>query len=574
VDGEADGGIIIFILNRFAKAGMIKKVLLLVFLSAGLCPGNLFAQALNWQWADGSGGTNIDWGRSIATDENGNVFVTGSFRSFSLSCGSFTLNNADNYGYQDFILAKYDASGNVLWAKRAGDSLKTEVGEGICVDRDGNVLVTGYFDGASVAFDSDTLYNETGLAMDIFVVKYDTGGNVIWAKRIGGSYDDTGTEITVDASNNILVAGHFRSLAITFDTITLFNAGSSNYYDMFVTKLDPSGNVMWAKSQGGTDTDFAYGIVTDASNNVFVTGYFKSTTIAFGADVFHNAGIYDIYLVKYDSSGTIVWARSAGGVQSDVAYAIDIDKNGNVIIAGDYSSSSLVFGSVVLNNAYSGIPDAYVTKYDSGGNVLWAKAKGGSGTEQAYGLVVDTADNIFITGNFGSPTIAFGSSTLTNAGGADMYLLKYDSSGNELWGKSAGNINNDIGFSIAADRSNNIFVTGYFGNPSITFGSSILTNAGSSDLYVAKLGGTSTDVNENIFSDKMILYPNPAHNVVNVKCKMENAELKIYDVMGRVVYEQSIINQKSEIINSFSPGMYFVRVESGKKVWTEKLVVE
>ncbi len=455
----------------------MKKLIpiIIVLLFAGEC----FSQAPNWAWAKSAGGGGAINGRDVAIDNSGNVIVTGSFWGDSMHFGAITLVNYF-YPEDDIVIAKYNGAGTILWAKRIGagssdfgksvitdnsgniyltgesdgsfptfgsvtatgtgdmfivkyDSLGNEiwakwypaVANGIACDLAGNIIVTGYFLN-STTFGSTTLTCAGGA--DIFVAKFDSSGNVLWAKSAGGNDNDEGTSICTDNSGNIMVTGYFSSPSITFDTTTLINTGISPTSDVFVTKFDSLGNVLWAKSAAGNNSDSGSGIANDNNGNVFITGTFKSPTIDFDSTILTNdsSGYSDIFTVKYDMGGNLMWAKSAGGIQNDGPGSIATDPNGNAIIAGYFISTVLTFPPITITNASFPNGDVFIMKYDSLGNVVWAEDYGEAGDERIY-ITTDAIGNIAVTGGFSYPSINFGANTLTSSGGtADLFVAKTD----------------------------------------------------------------------------------------------------------------------------------------------------
>ncbi len=343
--------------------------------------------------------------------------------------------------------------------------------------------------------------------------------NYLWAKREGGTSQDYGQSCTTDAGGNIIATGVFYSPSLTFGTTTLTNT-NVGYVDFFIVKYDPSGNVLWAKSAGGTGNDYGYSCSTDASGNIIATGYFLSPSITFGTTTLTNASGGDIFIVKYDPSGNVLWAKSAGGTNYDYGQSCSVDASGNIIATGYFSSPILSFGTTTLTNASAGVADIFIVKYDPSGNVLWAKSAGGTNSDAGYSCSVDASGNIIATGDFWSSSITFGTITLTNAGttnSADIFIVKYDPSGNVLWAKSAGGTYNDFGQSCSTDASGNIIATSAFRSPSITFGTTTLTNAdvtgNTLDLFIVKYdpsgnvlwakseGGTNNDYGYSCTAD-------------------------------------------------------------------------
>ncbi|MFH1005315.1 MAG: T9SS type A sorting domain-containing protein, partial [Bacteroidota bacterium] len=257
------------------------------------------------------------------------------------------------------------------------------------------------------------------------------------------------------------------------------------------------------------------------------------------------------------------------------------DANGNILVAGYFYSSSIIFGSTTLTNAGSNTRDMFLAKYDASGNVLWAKSAGGSSFDEAYSVSTDANGNILVAGNFRSPTISFASTTLTKAGGngdyTDMFLAKYDASGNVLWAKSAGGSDYDSAQSVSTDANGNILVAGYFQSPTLIFGSTTLTSMGSTDMFLAKLSPLNV-VNELSSENSVSIYPNPNRGeftvkMENVKGQRADAKIEIYNVYGEKVYS-SIINNKSTIINLNVPNsIYFIQLKTEQGTINKKLII-
>lgn len=455
------------------------------------------AQSTNWAWAKSAGGTFFDYSQCIAVDGNGNSYVTGSFKSDSITFGSTTL--PSNNASQNMFIVKYDQSGNVLWAKSAGGTSNNEC-KSIAVDGNGNFYITGWFNVGSFTFDSNILTNNGG--KDIFIVKCAPSGNVLWAKSAGSTSDDEGKSITVDDNGNCYVTGGFINDSITFGSTTVTNNVGNGSTDMFIVKYDSLGNVQWAKSTGVPSSDNNRCISVDGSGNLFVTGNLDNNSITFGSTTLTNNGsngTTDMFVVKYDSMGNVLWAKSAGGTDFDFSSSVAVDGSGNCYMTGSFSSNSITFGSTNLT-ANAGW-DIFVVKYDPSGNVLWAKSAGGTSYVYANSIAVDSSGNSYITGEFSLTNFTLGSTTMTYNGDSDIFVVKFDPSGNVLWANSLGGNSSDSGNSIAVDGSGNSYVTGNFESSIITFGSTTLiqtANLGHSDIFVVKLGDcvapTGTDV--------------------------------------------------------------------------------
>jgi hypothetical protein len=452
----------------------MKKTTSLLFL---FIPSLLFAQVPDCSWMNGSFGTGNEYGVSIDTDASGNIYVTGSFDSPTLTFGTTTLTNVGSF---DIFIVKYDATGNILWARSAGGT-GYDYGGRIAVDASGNACITGYFNSSTLTFGTTTLMNSS--SSDIFTAKYDASGNVLWATSAGGSGADAGQSIAADGLGNVYVTGYFSSPTIMFGATLLLNAGSA---DIFIVKYDGNGNVLWVKGVGGTGYDYGHGITVDFSGNVLITGRYNSSTISFGTTILNNAGFYDIFVVKYDGNGNVIWAISNGGTNIDVGLALTTDISGSVLLTGYFRSPILNFDTTTLNT--TGNYDIFIAKYDANGNVQWANGHGGTSIDVGLDIASDASANVFVTGYFQSPTVPFDTTTLTNAGSNDIFITKYNANGNLQWVTGSGGTGNDEPLGIAVDPSGNISVIGSFTSSMLSFGTTTLTNVDSFDIFVAKFG--------------------------------------------------------------------------------------
>jgi hypothetical protein len=371
------------------------------------------------------------------------------------------------------------------WAKNAGQA-GSEGAVGSALDPTGNLYVVGWFTSPNITFGAVTLTN--GGAADIFLTKFDAAGNTLWSKNFGGSGGDIGSAAAADLSGNVYITGQYNSPTLVLGSFTLTNS-ASGLNDMFVAKIDPSGNVVWAKSAGGSSHERANSIALDASGNIFVGGAFESPSINFGTGVLNNASsLDDLFLVKFDQAGTAQWSKSAGGTGAEFANSVATDASGNVYMTGKFSSASISFGTGALNNASSGSADIFVVKYSGTGTVIWSARTGGTMDDEGNGIIV-SGNSVYVTGAFSSASISVGTTTLSNStpGVADMVLAKYDTGGNPQWTKGSGGNDHDVATSVSADAAGTVFITGYFASNSIIFGTTTLSNSsiGYRDAFVA-----------------------------------------------------------------------------------------
>jgi hypothetical protein len=447
------------------------------------------------------------------------VTTCGTSCSNIVNCGENSVCNSGSCGC---IVGYYNCNGSLsdgcekqgsdikhIWSKRFGGS-SPDYYSFLYVDNSSNIYITGYFGSSTIDFGGGTLTNAGGY--DIFLAKFDSNGNHLWSKRIGGSSSDSGNSVSVDSSGNVYITGFFMSSTIDFGGGSLTNAGSS---DLFLAKFDSNGNQKWSKRFGGSSSDSGNSVSVDSSGNVYITGDFSSSTIDFGGGSLTNAGSSDLFLAKFDSNGNHLWSKRFGGSNDDYGYYVSVDRSSNVYITGYFHSSTIDFGGGKLTNA--GVSDIFLTKLDSSGNHLWSKRFGGSSWDKGSSVSVDSSGNVYITGYFYSSTIDFGGGALTNAGGYDIFIAKFDSNGNHLWSERFGGSNSDYGQSVSVDSSGNVYITGYFYSSTIDFGGGALTNANApyySDIFLAKFdsngnhlwskrfGGSNDDYGNSVSEDK------------------------------------------------------------------------
>jgi uncharacterized delta-60 repeat protein len=342
-------------------------------------------------------------------------------------------------------------------------------------------------------------------ASDAFVVKYNSAGTPLWARKIGGTGTEINYGVASDSDGNIIVAGYFTSSTgiiyntdgtTTFATFTI--AGGS---DGFVVKYNSSGEPQWARQIAGTGNEFLYSLATDSDGNIVVAGTYQNNPVSiFGSSAsfatLANAGGIDVFIVKYNSSGTPQWVRRI--TPSDVR-AIATDSTGNIVVAGLFSSSTITISgsssSLSLNNI--GGNDAFITQYNSSGEPQWARQIAGTGSDQVNSVAIDSNGNIVVIGNYQSnPVSIFGSSasfaTLANANTlSDTFVVKYNSSGTPQWARRIGGIGREYGVSVVTDSTGNIIVTGFYNSTELTiYGTNetpefTLTNA-DDDIFIVK----------------------------------------------------------------------------------------
>ncbi|RTQ45250.1 hypothetical protein EJV47_25570 [Hymenobacter gummosus] len=422
----------------------------------------------------GSGDNGTVVSQFVKTDNAGNTYIAGYFGG-QVSFGSTTLVSV---GSDDLFVAKLDAAGQWLWARRAGGSDQARA-RALVLDGGGNVYLAGYFAGTAANFGPATLASAGG--NDVFVAKLSTGGSWQWAQRAGGSTADDAAALAVDAAGSAYVDGTFSGGAADFGATSLASAGNT---DVFVARLSSSGGWSWAVRAGGGGAEQATGLSLDAAGNAYWSGLFSSASAAFGATTLTNpsssGSSSDVFVAKVSAAGAWNWALRAGNGNSEQLLTQAVDGAGNVYITGNFLGTAAAFGATSLNSA--GNYDLFVAKISAAGSWSWALRAGGSNSEQVGSLALDANGNVYLGGNFTSTSAAFGSTTLTKSGtGFELFLARVSAAGSWSWALRANSSTSSYKQveALVTDGAGDAYMVGYFSGNNIGFGTVSL--AGSPD---------------------------------------------------------------------------------------------
>jgi len=401
-------------------------------------------------WLQKAGGSGADAGIAVAADEAGNVLVTGYFAR-TVQFGAIKLHASESAqtrarGLADIFVAKYDPQGKVLWVQQAGGE-RLDQGYGVATDHEGNVYVTGYFQGKAKFGEmeltgktqGDAAHKFDGGYGDMFLAKYSGAGKLLWVRHAGDRDKNAGNSLAVDSAGYVYVTGQFGGRTIHFGEIEVASTQLSN----FVVKYDRDGNVIWAQPTAGPRS---YGggsgntIAVDRDDRVFVAGNFEFSQQVGGFLLQQDAGMNEeIFLLKYNPDGSLIWGRQAGGTpRHEYCSGVALDVAGNAFITGSFDDAA-DFGGIHAragphNSGITGT-SLYVAKYTASGEPVWVKAAGPGPTEQANGygppraIAADRAGNVYVGGSF-RYAVTFGATTLKETNdmlgntGGNAFVLK------------------------------------------------------------------------------------------------------------------------------------------------------
>jgi hypothetical protein len=423
------------------------------------------------QWATRIGGTSDDKGVNISLDSSNNIYVTGYYIS---STSTLTFYNSTDTNTSTFktispagvgiYIAKYNGNNGIgIWAtKMTTSNTNGALPTNLIIDSQNNVYISGYYYGNLTLYNStDTTFNTIAFysSPDVFLAKYDSSGNGIWTTRIVSSSTIT-TDMIFDSGKDIYITGYYNSAIIFYNTIdtttsTFKTLPADAGNNVFIAKYDKNGTGQWAARISGNSEERPINVVTDYLNNLYITGYFASSSLNFynkNDTIFTTktlAGVTgstsrDVFLAKYSSDGNCIWATTMGGNDNDRPVNILLDSENNIYISGFYSKNTMIFynkdgseSSTYLSNY--GNSDIFIVKYNNDGNVLWGINFSSSGiTDEPRNLFLDSANNLYILGNYSGSLDLYHSTgiiykTLNFGGNTDVVIAKYSKNGIGLW---------------------------------------------------------------------------------------------------------------------------------------------
>jgi hypothetical protein len=488
-----------------------------LFLIAGACKGHLIDVDNPGQNNPGTvtpalalrlGSTGLDQVVDLAADPDGSVYVTGTFSGsvdFDPGAGLMVLTSL---GLADIFLAKYTATGALVWADRIGGTAEDDVSS-LARDGSGNLFIAGGFEGAA-DFDpgpGTQFLNSLG-GSDGFIAKFTSTGQLVWARRYGGTALDQVADVAVDPTGNVYAAGVFQGAADLQPAPGGQIVSNGDVPDGFLLALDPSGAARWAYPIGGVDIDGATAVAVTSDGSVVVGGSFRDLADFRSASPtleLTSAGGTDAFLASYTAAGDLRWARQLTGTSDEDVQTGGLAANalGDVLVSGSFAGTTTFGPGSAGARTSLGASDWYVATFDGSGTFLSVFAVGGTGPDLAPHIALDEAGNVLVTGGF-TGSVDFdpdvGTRVLTSLAttGRDAFAARYTPAGALFWANSFGEstVAPDrltAGTAIAARGPGTALMGGrLFGAPN--FGTAaapfVFTSLGDADGFLVKLSAS------------------------------------------------------------------------------------
>lgn len=485
---------------------------------------SLSSQSPMIQWQKTYGGSDTDVANTIKkTDDGGYIFLG----SNSSKDGDAT----EMKGIYDFWVVKLTNFGGIQWQKSLGGE-SYDFPRAIKQTSDGGYIVIGETQSTT----GDVVGNHG--KSDVWIIKLGILGNIEWKKTYGGSSYDDAYDIIQTTDGGFAIAGHSRS---TDGDLTGLNNNANNN-DIWLLKIDNIGNIMWQKMYGGTGDDQSRKIHQTADNG-FIIG---AETTSNNGDVTNNHGYYDYWVIKLNSLGAIEWQKTYGGESQDSLQDLQKTDDGGYILSGLSSSRT---GDVTGNHNSA---DVWVVKISNTGIIQWQKSLGGTKTELGY-EIIQTSDGGYLQSAWSESNDG---DITNNHGQMDGWLVKLDNSGNIQWQKTLGGTGYDW-VESTVETEDGFVTAGY--------------NGSTNNAWVLKLGPDPMATLDMLNHKKAIIHPNPVKEklMINISDKLENVE--IYSQTGQIVKTASA---KEVNISNLPKGSYVVKITTPKGIFTEKIIKE
>ncbi len=484
----------------------MKRLTTRLFLCSVFSLFNLYAQYPDIDFAFGINSTHPGGGASkqVVLDQSGNTYIAGGIQGTSDVDPSIATANLTSAGDVDGFVGKYDMDGNYVWAFRFGGP-DYEVVQRIAVDTGGFVYITGFIEGTADMDPGASVANVTSAAGGTFLAKYDSLGNYVWSFIISGPSPTTVTDMFLDVNNRIYLTGAYAN-TVDFDPsggVANLTMGSGSTYDIYLAKYDLNGNYMWARGLDAQSAGVSNAITADASGNVYLGGVFNGT-VDFDPGVatvnLTCASPGNMFLAKYNASGNYTWAIQMGDPTNNEAIMdLAVDGIGNVVCTGsfvgpnatDFNPGAGTDSHIPYSSSYN---DGFVAKYSPAGVHIFANAFGGATNDFGLAIATDPARNVYVTGYY-SDTVDFDPSVATyslisNGINPDMFIVKYNLTGNFVWAASVGGAGVESSQSIAVEHNGKLWITGTFSSAAADFDPTAatynLSAPGAGTIFLAK----------------------------------------------------------------------------------------
>lgn len=441
----------------------------------------------------------------------------------------------------DNQITKFDIEGNIEWQKTYGGT-SNDIIYAMANTSDGGFI----YGGATSSIDGDIVDNKG--FFDLWIFKTDNQGELEWSNTFGGSGGDFAWSVLQSEDGGYIVAG-------TSDSTDGDLSQNNGTTDIWIMKIDALGNLLWEQTMGGVSDEKVKKVIQSSDG-----GFIFAGTSSFGGDISNSQGLFDYWIIKLDVDGNLVWENTYGGTEPDFATSIAETESGGFVVAGQtYSNNGMVSQNF-------GESDIWVIEIDKDGNLIWEQNFGGSSDEAPSSIIKGKSGGYLISGY----TVSNDEDISLNKGSADIWLLKISDQGQLEWEKTIGGSETDFATSIIQLESSAIIIAGESGSSDGDF----VVNNGGADIMLVKFDALELNTNDLVFGNNFIVGPNPTsgHTKVFQTEYMKGVEFKMFDSNGKLVLYKDNIPQILDL-KSILSGVYILQFNLGESIATKKLIV-
>ncbi len=523
------------------------------------------------------GGTQFDELKGVCVDANKNSYVIGNTYSsdFPITTGLIHDSNAGSY---DVVLAKFDSCGVLIWSTYYG-SANFDSGEKIALTSDGNLIITGYTSGVNTPTTPGCFQAQNNGGYDCFLAKVSANGFLIWSTYFGKSAGDFAFDVKVDAFDNIIIGGTTLSTNL-YTTASSFQQLQKGNTDAFIARFSKFGQLKWCTYYGGNNNEDIHALAIDANFNILGVGETFSSNLSTSVGAFQNIkeGTNDAYIIKLDSNCQRIFSTYLGGNNSDDAWGVATDAQGQVYVAGHTSSTDFDVTSSVYQSANNGGFDWYVSKWSATGALLISTLYGGSMDEKISQMIISFANNLILIGYTSSnnmPLFGVGNQ-INNAGSSDVFIATVSTNSlTPFWSSYYGGTLDDFAADVKLKGISELTFVGNSNSVnyplSLTPHQSVLNL--SNDGVITKLTLYNQLPTQIPLLTRELIHvlPNPFSETIQIQ-GVENFDYVITDVLGKTMTSQTNTNKKSINTEFILSGVYFLTIKTPIQNFTYKLI--
>jgi hypothetical protein len=520
----------------------------LLFIFFGFLIGQISGQP-TIKWQKSFGGSEHEFPGSLILNSIGGFTIAGSSNSQNGQVSGFHPGVCTFGVCQDFWIVNTDSLGNLLWENCFGGTGHEEA-YSIASTGDGGSIICGY----TTSIDGDVTGIHTGLSeMDVWVIRLDSSGTLLWQRCLGGTLGEFGFSIIPTFDHGFVIAAY--SASSDGDVPGNNNPGQTT--DVWVVKLDSLGSIVWSQNYGGPGDDWPYSII-----QTYDSGYaFLGWSSGAGGNVTGYRSARDYWLGKIDKSGAFQWGRCYGGSDFDEGYDLKQTPDSGFILTG----RTLSLDGDVSANLDSSMFESWTVKTDKNGNIEWEKTIGGSEYDQGASILIlsDTTFLLCSTSQSNDRDVS------GNHGNDDIFLAIMNFNGQILWSRCFGGPGREHSRAVIEVGSQDWCMIG----ESTYSGGDVSGNHGYGDYWLVRLNEATSPVLNSILEQPLEIFPNPFSHSINILLNgsMEG-KLKVLDIVGNVLFESDDFNSSSINLSFLSGGIYFVNFVNGKTNFSQKIV--